>query len=194
MASKATKAKAVATVAPYAANAVVILAVGLGAYFLVGKALPKLGNLAGDLALEGGQALAGGTKDFLSGVFTGADQTETTVPAIRDAADLGTVYQLPDPNLSSERLGSDPVFVPVAPSAIYDYRESPGASYSVDFDDFGPVVTVTNPSPAIPPPVFYEIEDPSLAQRAGGGFADWMTGPISGPVISKTKDLIGSLF
>jgi hypothetical protein len=181
-----------------------VLALGLGVYVLVSTVLPTVG----DLAIRGGKELAEGTGDFFKGVFGGAEQAETTVPRIRSADDLGTIYQLPAANLSSKRLGSEPVFVPVSPSPSYsDYVESPIAFYTVDVDDFGPVVTVTDPSASIPGPRVYVTEEPSAAQELGATVSPYIIGGITNPlgidynlldapgdVYEGAKSLLGKLF
>ena len=212
MVSKATKARVVAAAAPVLPNAVVVLALGLGVYLLVGKVLPTVG----DLAIRGGEELAEGTGDFFKGVFGGASQEETTVPRIRTSDDPGIVYQLPDANLSSQRVGSEPVVVLASPQPDYsDFLESPIAFYTVDFDDIGPVVTVTDPHPAIAGPVVYQTAEPSAATELGaeaspyipyvyGGFAgpqaisqgvfDYNLLDAPADVYGGAKSLLGKLF
>jgi hypothetical protein len=147
--------------------------VGLAIYVVAGQ-LPKLGDLAGDA----GEALAEGTGDFFEGVFGGAEQTETPVETIRTADDPDTLYASP------EAMGSDPVFVPVAPAPNYDYMESPYAFYTVDYVQGEPVITVENPS-LVPGPSFYEIEAPSTSREVGAYVGGLLPGLVAPQAISQ---------
>lgn len=160
------------------ATALVLVAVGLGAYFLVNKAVdlvPDVIGSVGDAAVMGAKALTEGTGDFLTGVFGGAEAGQVFADYVENPADPGVLYKYDD----YARFGDDLAFVMVAPGS-YD-AESPTVSRLEEREGGVLVQVVENPSDQ-PTALIYQVEAPSLAEKVGGYVGDTFTPDWSVPL------------
>lgn len=156
-------------------NALALIALGVGAYLLVTKGFPKLGDVAGDLAGaaadkvgQGAQALGEGTGDFFKGVFTGSDPTETEVDKLRFAEAPDIYYDL------DEAPFFDPFSGPSLPRTIRVVRLTDGTV----------IIEQEGGSNALGgPPLVTTIEKASLAQRVGGEVGGKFTGLVTEPFL-----------
>ncbi len=178
MPSAAAVAKAASLAAPVAKRAAqsdwTPVVVGVGLLLLLrgigdlGKLFSKPAELAGDLAE--------GTGDFFQGAFTGATRTETPITTARTAEQPNTLFVLTAPTNDAPTfvLGTPSSFDPNAPTSVV-----------VDIVDGEPVLTVTNPNPAVPLPLFTVFgPDVSLAQRVGAAVLfDPITGLYTDPLL-----------
>ena len=125
-----------------AAPALGLLAVGLGALWLISRARGPL-----DLAYRGAKATVEAPGEFAGGLF-GEWRKEEDVPYIG----FEDVPRIDPASGASTVFGTPRTWEPDIPT---NYRIIDGK------------VEVENPSPAIPGPAFYTFDDPSLVRRAG---------------------------
>jgi len=185
MPSAAALAKAASVAAPVARRAAqsewtpVIVGVGL---LLLLRGIGDLGRLF-NAPVELAAELAQGTGDFFEGAFTGATRTEIPINTARVAELPDTLFILSAPTNDAPTfvLGTPSSFDPNAPTSVV-----------VDMVDGEPVLTVTNPSAAVPLPAFTAFgPDVSLAQEVGAAvFFDPLTGFFEDPILDLGGTII----